>query len=72
MRLLVLLLVITSTLATSEFLGSYDRLKDSLSSIDETVFGRNLLDTIALQMDSNSPMMDIANMIREMMNDLRS
>merc|ERR1712151_690462 len=48
------------------------KLTNALNNIDSSEFGKNLLDTIALQMESNSPMQDIANLIRDMMNDLRS
>merc|ERR1712151_205861 len=48
------------------------KLTNALNNIDSSEFGKNLLDTIALQMESNSPMQDIANLIRDMMNDLRA
>jgi len=44
----IIALVVSCTLASSSFLGSYDKLKNTLSSIDRTDFGKNLLDTIAL------------------------
>ena len=68
----IIALVVVGALAESTFLGSNKKLNLALNRIDSNEFGKNLLDTIALQMESNSPMQDIANLIRDMMNDLRS
>jgi hypothetical protein len=68
----IIALVIVGAFAESTFLGSNKKLTTALNRIDSNDFGKNLLDTIALQMESNSPMQDIANLIRDMMNDLRA
>jgi len=68
----VIALLCVSAMANTAFLGSNQKLHTALRRIDGSDFGRNLLDTIALQMSSNSPMQDIANLIRDMMNDLRA
>ncbi len=67
----IIALVVVGALAETTFLGSNKKLTTALNRIDSNEFGKNLLDTIALQMDSKAPMQDIANMIRDMMNDLR-
>jgi hypothetical protein len=43
-----LIALIACTFASTSFLGSNDKLKKTLNAIDNTEFGRNLLDTIAL------------------------
>lgn len=48
MKGLVFTLLIVATISSSQFLGSYDKLKNKLHEIDSTEFGKNLLDTIAL------------------------
>ena len=64
-------MIFTATMANTHFLGTDNKLKNTLLQIDATSFGKNLLDTIALQLESEGPMQDIANLIRDMMNDLR-
>ena len=68
----VLALIATSAFATRSFLGSREKLHNALNVIDGTAFGKDLLDTIALQMSNQSPMTDIASLISEMQNDLRT
>ena len=69
--ILIIALLCTSTFASSTFLGSNKKLISTLKAIDTTEFGKNLLDTIALQMSSNAPMDDIAGLLRDMITDLR-
>jgi len=52
----IIALVIVAACAESTFLGSNKKLTTALNRIDSNDFGKNLLDTIALQMESNSPM----------------
>jgi septal ring factor EnvC (AmiA/AmiB activator) len=68
----IIALVLVGAMANTAFLGSNKKMTNMLRNIDSNDFGKNLLDTIALQMQSGSPMNDIANLIRDMMNDLRA
>jgi len=52
----IIALLCVSAFGNNSFLGSYDKLKNTLNGIDRTEFGKNLLDTIALQMTSQAPM----------------
>ncbi len=61
--LYLLLLICTTAFAETYFLSSEDKLSHALKRIDESDFGKNLLDTIALQLNSNTPMGDIATLI---------
>jgi chromosome segregation ATPase len=71
MRLLLCVILITATMANTHFLGTNDKVKATLKAIDTSDFGKNLLDTIALQLESKGPMTDIANLIRDMITDLQ-
>jgi septal ring factor EnvC (AmiA/AmiB activator) len=71
--ILIIALLGVCTLAESNFLGAQDKTMHDLKSIESTAFGKNLLDTIALQLhSSNSPMKNIAKLINQMINDLRA
>jgi len=48
MKAVFFVCLIALTFASTSFLGSNDKLKKTLNRIDNTEFGRNLLDTIAL------------------------
>ena len=50
--LFVVSLIIVSALANTAFLSSTEKLKAKLTEIDSNEFGKNLLDTIALQVTS--------------------
>ncbi len=69
--ILIIALICSSTFASTTFLGTHSKLNNILSKIDSTDFGKNLLDTIALQLESNAPMDDIATLLRDMITDIK-
>ena len=52
----IIALVISCTLASDSFLASNKKLTNALKRIDTVDFGKNLLDTIALQIEAGGPM----------------
>ncbi len=69
--IIIIALLCTSTFASNTFLGSNAKLVKTLKGIDNTEFGKNLLDTIALQLETEGAMDDIANLLRDMITELR-
>jgi len=61
--IIIMTLLCIGAFGETYFLSTDDKLSSSLKTIDQTDFGKNLLDTIALQLSSNTPMSDVADLI---------
>jgi len=70
----VALILINAAFATQVFLGNSNKMSSSafaqLKAIENTEFGKNLLDTIALQLQNQAPLSDVATLLAELKSDL--
>jgi len=70
----VALVLINAAFATQVFLGNTNKMTTGafaqLKAIEQSEFGKNLLDTIALQLQNQAPISDVAKLLGELKSDL--
>jgi chromosome segregation ATPase len=71
---IIALVLVNAAFASQVFLGNTNKMSTgafaALKAIEQNEFGKNLLDTIALQLQNQAPLSDVAKLLGELKSDL--